>query len=251
MLSAIRYALRKALGIRSIIEIAKLSTVEAAAEEIERRGEKVNVSRISVMSGLNRREVTRILEGEEDKLDEDPYLPSRVIVAWEQTKRFCTKAGKPRVLSFGGEQSEFTELVRSVSKDVRPAAVLFELERMGVIEHSKQGIRLGSTERFHHKDPETGLDLLRQDTESLVEAVEENLFTKQQVRNLHLRTEFDNIEPAKLPEIKRWLREHGKHFHREVRDYLSKFDLDISPKKEVERGAKVVITAFSHTKTAV
>ena len=77
-----------------------------------------------------------------EKKEKIPVMISRVVAQWENDRRFLTQAGKPRVLSCDEDDSEFSELVRLVSKDLHPGTVLFELERSGIVERSKRGVRL-------------------------------------------------------------------------------------------------------------
>ena len=79
------------------MESAKVVFIELAALEIRNRGSEPNVSKLSVMTGLRRREVMRIWRDADEKTSSFGYI-SRVIGLWQQGKRFTTKAGKPRLL---------------------------------------------------------------------------------------------------------------------------------------------------------
>jgi hypothetical protein len=90
------------------------------------------------------------------------------------------------------------------------------------------------------------VQVLSDDIEDLATAVEQNLTSCNETPSVHLRTSYDNIDPAELPQIRRWLLEKGAAFHREVRSYLSLFDRDINP--SLPRGdgrARVVVSLFS------
>ena len=200
------------------------------------------------MTGMNRREVTRIYR-EGVSIESMPNLSRRVLNRWEQDERYLNKANKPKVLSYKGESSEFNQLVESVTKDMKPATMLFELERIGAVKRGKKTVRLVQSIAQHQGHADRGLDLLARDVDTLIHAVEENLFTPSDPRNLHLRTEFDNIYEEDVPKIKAWMRQQGALFHKRAREYLSRFDKDINRDFEKKGGARVVIGAFSWTET--
>lgn len=245
---ALRFCLKHAIGVHKLIELAKQALVEITAEAMHEAGEKINVSRISAATGLNRREVARIMR-QEQKLVELPHLASRVTNRWENDAEFTTSNGRPRVLSYRGKASEFHKLVSKVSKDLNPGTILKELERREAVTRLASGVKLVSGTNFHVATPTKGLELLAQDAATLIEAVEENLYSQQEVRNMHIRTDYDNILISRLPEVRAWIFEHGKNYHREVREFLSQYDKDVSPHAGPDEsgGGKVVVTSFSHT----
>jgi hypothetical protein len=135
-----------------------------------------------------------------------------------------------------------------VSKDMNPATMLFQLERLGMVKRTKFGLKLLKSPVVSFKsDPKRSLDLLAKNTVSLIRSHEENLFERVGVRNLNIRTEYDNIVRRDIPLIRQWLLEQGQAFHRRAREYLSAFDKDVSPDLAGEGGGRIVLTAFSWT----
>lgn len=239
-----KMCIRQSISIQELIELAKAAFIAAAADEIERNNQKVNVSRLSVMTGLHRRDVMRIYrEGDQSKAL--PGLASRVLAQWEQDERFHTKAGKPRVLSADGDQSEFAQLVAAVSTDVNFATVLFELERLGLVERAARGIKFIGKAQITSQDPAESFTLLARDAEDLLMSVDENVFSPRDEKNLHARTEYDNVAPEHLEEIRRWLLIEGAEFHRRARNFLSKYDRDVNPRLKTQGRARVVVGTFS------
>lgn len=248
----VRFCVRRSHSIQDFLEAAKAAFVHVAAEELERCEEKVNVSRISVLTGLYRKDVTRIYKDQEVGHAEPQSVLGRVIGQWRHDKSFTNKTGSPRVLTYKGENSEFRRLVQTVSKNINPGTVLFELERMGSVERTPNGVKLVRQMPGFGSDPRKGFELLSQDIQTLVDAVHDNLIAKSRPSNLHIRTEYDNISRKALPEIRRWLIDEGKIFHRRAREYLAKFDKDVNPELDetVPGGGKVVVNAFSFTSDA-
>ncbi|RMG43201.1 MAG: hypothetical protein D6719_04320 [Candidatus Dadabacteria bacterium] len=239
--------MRSSYPIQDFTSVAKRIFVQIAEEELKNAGEKVNVSRISVITGVYRDEARRILDSPPEPPSEASLL-ARVITQWRHDKRFRTSSGKPRVLSYRGSENQFKELVESVSKNINPGTVLFELKRLGAVEKTKKGIRLKWQVFGTDSDPSERFELLSRDWSTLLDAVTENATLNPIIPNLHIRTEFDNISKCHLAEIRIWLIEEGKRFHRRVRDYLSGYDLDITPELALtpeEAGGRVTVGTFS------
>ncbi len=235
-----KFCLRQALSVQQVVETAKVIAIELAKEDMERRGEKVNISRLSVMTGIRRREIRRILENPESE-PASGSLATRVVGQWENDARFRAKNNQPRALT----SEEFRELVALVSTDVNPTSILFELERTGAVERRDKVLRLKRTHYVPKGNPLEGFYVLAKDSDDLIAAVEENVFDAEGGANLHGRTEFDNIAREHITAIRKWLIAEGSEFHQKVRQYLSKFDLDINPTMGHQGGARVSLGTFS------
>jgi hypothetical protein len=176
---------------------------------------------------------------------ESVNLVSRVVTQWENSEEYLTKGGKPKTLSYEGEASEFSKLVKQVTKDIHFKGVLLQLERLNMVERTSHGLRLSAGAHDVRKDMEKGYHVLSQDLEDLSMAVEANMTLEDDLPNLHARTEFDNIFVDALPEIRQWLLKEGSSFHQRARTFLSQFDRDVNPHIRNEAGQKVVLTSFS------
>lgn len=238
------FCLRWSLTIQDLLESAKVVFIEVAAAEIQRQGKEPNVSRLSVMTGLRRREIMRLWRDGEEKSTSYGFI-TRVIGMWQQGKRYLTKGGEPRILTVDGENSEFNKLVKNISTDLHPGTVLFEMERLQLVRRTQDGLELIAGSYFPKSDPKESFAMLAQDTADLMQAAEENILGSKKRQNLHLTTDFDNIRIDDLPQIESWLLEEGKRIHERARTYLSKFDQSINPKKGAEAGARVVLGTFS------
>ncbi len=243
----VKLCLQNSIGVAEIHEIIKSCLVESSKEEIISNKEKLNTSRISVMTGLQRRDVTRLLE-DYSAPKESPTLVSRVIGQWENDRRFNTKSGIPKILTCEGSDSEFAKLVATVSKDVHHGTVLFELKRLGIVENTKAGIKLTKKTQNVSSDPRKAFQVVANDMADLITTTNSNLFDSEETPNLHARTEYDNVFREDIPEIREWLLKEGSEFHRKVREFLSQYDKDLNPHIKKQAGAKVSLSAFSTVK---
>ncbi|TCJ13033.1 hypothetical protein EZJ19_10735 [Parasulfuritortus cantonensis] len=127
--------------------LAKAVFVDVAARDFPSEGGAITDSRVSLLSGVHRREVKR-LRAESLQHQAPPpavSLGARVIARWCAENAFLDHrrrpAPLPRLASAGGEVS-FESLVAGVNKDIRPRAVLDEWLRLGVA-------RLDEDDRVH------------------------------------------------------------------------------------------------------
>lgn len=244
----VKFCMKGSHSLGEFLQVLKIVYVELAAEEMERSKQRISHSKLSIMTGVHRQDVKRIYEDGEVFTKKVPSLIPRIISTWESHADFTTKSNKPKVLRYDGESGEFAELVFFVSKNLHPGTILFELERTGMVSREGNKVRLThdlyrnatqEEDRFHH---------LALNVETLLNAAEENLFEEQPIRNVNLRTDFDNIFVERIPAIRAWLLEESKIFHKRVREFLSQYDKDVNPDPSSDTaGARVVLGTYSVT----
>jgi hypothetical protein len=145
MLPIARFLLKNGVGYREFTEISKLAFVQVASEDYGIRGRRTNMSRISIMTGLNRKEIRRIrdrIENEDWELDPSLSKPVSVLGEWFTSKNYLGPKGGPRALPYetkdGG--ASFSGLVREVGGDIPPGAMLTELIRAGCVKEVRAGV---------------------------------------------------------------------------------------------------------------
>lgn len=235
-----------------ILEALKAEYVEVAKENLEAQGFEVNASRLSAATGIGRREVSKALNSPIE-VTHQATMTARIVGAWEQSKQFKTKDGKLRPLKASGKDSEFFNLVESVTKDMNPYTLLFELERTKMIEWvDKETISLMKKVFIPSTSPETGFEILSVDLDDLTMAVDDNIFNNTTAPNLHLKTEYTNVRLSAVEEIRKWLVIEGSRFHSAMREFVAKFDIDINPTTdqktgvtEEKAGVRVALGTFS------
>ncbi len=224
----VRFCLKHSVNFQELEEILRKAYLEEASEEIIREGEKISDSRLSIITGLSRREVQRLRQSGLEA-QSSPGLIYKVIGLWQNNSKFLSGSKKPKPLSYGFEKSEFNKLVYMVSKDLNAATVLFELERVNAIKKEGELISLIAHSYIPKGDAALGFSILSKDLTELTEIVEENVFFKPALANLHLKTSYDRIRKNGVMEIKKWLLKEGHDFHARARAFISQFDQDVNP----------------------
>ncbi len=124
--------------IDEMMRAAFVSTAHAAHPGLP---EHRRASRVSAATGLNRREVNRLLARQQAVARQGasattPRSPAAMVFAhWRATPAYRTRAGAPRVLPRTGAAPSFESLAQEVTRDVHPRALLEELLRLNLATH--------------------------------------------------------------------------------------------------------------------
>ncbi len=118
--------------------------VDVVDKDFPLEDKKQTASRISLMSGVHRKDVRRLLgePAEETGPPKAVSVGARLIATWTGAPAYLDGRGKPRPLPRSVTDAAgvcFDSLVESIKrKDVRPRAVLDELERLGIVSIDEQ-----------------------------------------------------------------------------------------------------------------
>ncbi len=243
------FCMKRGVLIHEFEEAAKRVYLQVANKELQKTTHKINASRLSVATGIYRSEVVRLLDEHAAPEDTKPQgILSKVLSKWERDPRYQTRSGHPKTLTLTGSNDSFESLVADVSKHINHASVLFELKRNGAVEEQDDKLKLmRGTEKVGEHE-EAAFSLAAKDVGTLLDAIEYNVaFQSSGEGHMHYRTEYDNIPPSHLPEIRAWLVRQGQVLHRRLRSYLAQFDRDTSslPPSEEQGRVSVAVTSFS------
>ena len=174
-----RLLLRHNLPFGAFEELAKHVYVQVAMDEFGIPGKKPTLSRASILTGLTRKDVHRIVAEPEPARaasDEGYNRAARVLTGWARDAEFHGAHGGPRALAFQDGEASFAALVRRYSGDMPARAVLDELLRVGAV-------RMTDDERLelvtHAYVPQSGeaekLAILGADVADLITTIDHNL----------------------------------------------------------------------------
>lgn len=131
-----RLMLARGLSYATVHEQLKQMLVKAADEAHPELLPHRRVSRISTATGINRREVTRLIqalrEGEAAARPARRSLAAEVFTHWVSTDAYRDRSGAPITLPRSGRAPSFEALAREVTRDVHPRSILDELLRLGL-----------------------------------------------------------------------------------------------------------------------
>jgi len=143
--------LRSGVSYEQFSDACKLAFVQTASRRFGVRGRETNISRVAVMTGLSRKEVTRLktrLLEDQDVASQHAATPAAMVLAgWHTDADFVDDTGRPLVLPFDAEFPSLAALVTRYAGDVPPGAVRAELKRAQAVEEQADG-RLKVLKRY-------------------------------------------------------------------------------------------------------
>ena len=135
----VRVMLSQGITYPYLAELLKNLFVDVAESEFRLDNKPSTDSRISLMTGVHRKDVSRLrgeLQQATEAVPDVVSFGAELVAVWLGTPRYLREDGSPlplaRFASDGGEQS-FESLVAGVNSDIRSRVVLDEWLRLGVV----------------------------------------------------------------------------------------------------------------------
>ena len=223
----VRILLRNGMPSDALTELVRQTYVDVADQEFGIEGKRQTIARISVITGLNRKEVSR-LRGL-DPLDRDDAVwwnrAAHVLGSWLRDEAFLDRKGDPVDLAFSGDLPSFEALVKKHSGDMYPRSVADELLRLGAIEEVGGKLRMTKRGYVPAADPERIIDILGLDTAELMETIDHNLqATEDDERLFQLKVLSDNVPVEYLDEFNAYSRRLSRPVLEELSRWLAERD---------------------------
>ena len=231
----VRILLRNGIPFGVFAEIARWTYVDVAFAESGLPGRKLSHSRISILTGLSRKEVSR-LKDVDFPVDQEAFAKfnraARVIGGWVRNPRFSDFTGEPAALKFDGDDNSFSELVRSHAGDVPARAILDELVRVGTVEMSDEGsISLIQRAYVPNCGQAENIEILGTDVCDLLETIDYNLNPAHLDRRYQRKVSYDNIPEESVAKFRSLSSERAQLLLEEFDRFLSGQDRDLNPTK--------------------
>lgn len=224
----VRLLLRHQVPFGVFAELAKHVYVQSAMHDMTLPGRRPTLSRASVLTGLTRKDVQRIVAEEGPRApegDEGYNRAVRVLGGWARDAAFCAADGRPAPLHLTAGEASFAQLVRRHSGDMPMRAVLDELLRVGAVRLAEDGrVELLQAAYVPREGVVQKLGILGQDVADLVETIDHNLQHGDEAPRYQRKVMYRNFPADQarvfqqraagqaqqlLEEMDRWLAEHG------------------------------------------
>lgn len=227
----VRFLLRHGVSHAEFATWAKQAYVEEARVHFGIEGKSPTVSRMAVVTGINRKEVKRLLE-----------LPShiepgvskhnravRVVTGWLQDQEYHESNGETKTLEYGDAEDSFNQLVKRYGGDVPAKAVLDELERVGTVVVEGANVTLASKGYVPHKSQDAMLDVFATSASDLLDTLEHNLIDGSKKR-LQMSVAYDDVTTEGLTEFRKLSGKKAMTLLRELDKELAQHDRGANPK---------------------
>ncbi len=239
-LAACRWLLRPVVRImlqhgvmhRDFVELAKEIYVDVARKDYGLRGRPTNVSRTALLTGLDRKEVTRIKQalGRQNSVTESVHKQdriSRVLAGWHQDPDYLDDDGKPLELLLEGSTPSYGGLVSRYSGDVPAITILRELQRVKAVRvRGKNTVKvLRRNYRLDTAEPEA---LIRAGSvlADIGETVTHNLYhSPKKLSRFEARASNTNIANNVIPKYREFIYGESQKFLEKVDAWLSRHEV--------------------------
>lgn len=210
----VRLMLEHDIKYTMVLEELKRVYVTVANEEFKLANGEQTDSRITVLTGVHRKDVKRIRSEESGLITKEPRrlsLTSQLIALWLKNPDNLDQEGNPtplpRLMSNGGEHS-FEALVAHVSKDIRARPILDEWLNLGLVTLDEN-------------------DYVHLNMQAFIpnQNLEEKLFYLSMNVHDHLATAVNNVQANKPPFLERCIyynnltEENINTLHKAAREY--------------------------------
>lgn len=130
-----RLSVARGLPVAPVEELLRAAFVRAASAAHPGLPEHRKVSRIATTTGLNRREVTRLVQQQAAGASPRPHTSpaGQVFLQWRNQPAWRGADGQPLVLPRMGPAPSFEALAQQVTTDVHARSLLDELVRLGLV----------------------------------------------------------------------------------------------------------------------
>ena len=244
----VQLLVRNGLPHGALADIAKQVYVRVAAEEERIAGRKQTVSRMSLLTGLTRKEISRILKLPPAPAQETSaryHRASRVITGWIRDPRFLAADGQPRPLEMDGDGDTFAALVKAYSGDVPARAVLDELERVEAVRTAEEGhILLVARGYLPRAGEAEKLQILGTDVAGLIATIRHNLDPGAKGPFFQRKVFYDNLVGEALPQLRAMSAEQGQRLLETLDRWMAAHDREVHPELEGPSGRRAGIGIY-------
>lgn len=229
----IQLLIRNGVSYQVFCDEAKKVFIDVADRDFREPNKKQTTANITMLTGINRKEVSRQLkaaDGPDATQWEQTNRGARIVLAWSRDPDFLDHHGQPRALSVGSADSDFTQLVKKYGLDISAGAILNELQRIGAVSMTEEGrVALSSVTYIPHTGDHEKLWLLGMSGADLIRTFNHNLDHSGADAFVQRYVYFDNIPQQALTQIRNQSKKQGAMFVDQVEGWLRAYDRDANP----------------------
>lgn len=229
----VRLLLRQGIPYGVMADVVKQVYVDVAFREFGLPGRKQSVSRVSIITGLSRKEVARLRQL--DRWDDHDAVQqynraARVISAWVREPEFHDATGRPAPLPVDGDAASFSDLVRRYSGDMPVRAILDELLRVRAVEQLEDGrIRLLARSYVPVEGEVEKLEILGSDVADLIATIDWNLRCPPADAYYQRKVQYDNLPAEVMPTLHTLAGERAQALIEQLDLWMAGRDRDVNP----------------------
>jgi hypothetical protein len=230
----VRLMIRHNVPLATFVELVRHVYVTVSQEELALPGKKVTDSRISIVTGIPRKDIKKYLEVpdvQDTAVATEHNRAARVLTGWIQNTTYHNPdTGKPMDLPMDtndSQQPSFSHLVQHHSGGVPPKAVLDELLRIKAVRQLESGdLRLVSFGYIPSSDALEQVRVLSEEISDFLKSVDHNITHPLKDSFLQLSVRCNNLPEESLEQLRHLSGVKGRTLLQDMANECSKFDRD-------------------------
>ena len=240
----VKLLIKSGVMYRDFSEMAKALYVEVASAEYGLRGRPTNLSRVALLTGLDRKEVRRVrdsLTSKEDDRESPVDRLSRVLSGWHQDMDFLDSSRRPRALNERGDHPSFASLVEKYGGDIAPSTMLKELRRVGAVGLDAAGAII-PLRRFYMPSQTDASAMMRSGAvlADVGETVFHNLFREEDMQSwFEGRATNRQVAASAIPAFRAYLEKEAMVFLESIDQWLNDHEVQDDDQPTVRLGLGV------------
>lgn len=240
----IRMLLRNGIAHEALNEVIKKLYVEVAEKEFNIEGKKQSTSRISVLTGLSRKEVSRARTSKNldlSTMTQQFNRAARVISGWIKDPNFQDKSGQPLEL----DSDNFKMLVKQYSGDITAVAIADELLRVGAVKQTRSGqLKLVEHAYIPSNDTAEKYRILGTDVSDLIQTIDHNILTEPSSAFFQRKVSYDAIHQDSMPFLKSEISSQAQICLENMNELLAKHDSDTNKDLKVKGNRRIGVGIY-------
>jgi hypothetical protein len=241
----VRILLRYGISYKTFSDIAKRVFIDVASDDFALPAKKNTVSRVSVITGLTRRDVARLMADagpDDSKTREHHNRIRRLVAGWTNDKSYGDENGEALRLPIEGSETSFTTLVRTYGNDVPVRAALDELLRLGVVERTEDDhICLVTHAYIPAKGEIEKIEMLGSDVADLAAAIDHNLTSPPEKATFQRKVQYDDLPQEVIDKLRKSANQKGQRVLEQMDRLMRQHDRGITGDETKGTGRKRLV----------
>ena len=244
----VRVMIRFGFSYGTFSEVARSVFVEQAYQQLQREEQKATASAVAAVTGLSRKEVSRLANGDDAALVETEQKRNRaaqLMSGWSNDPDFSSE-GLPKKLSLAGDSDSFSELVRRYGSDVTSASMLALLTRNGAVESDGNNVWLLSEAYIPMGTPIERLEILGTDASELMTTIAHNIDATPDQRVFQRKVSVDQLSAEDVTDFRAFSDEQSQALLETYDAWLTNRARQSSSTDDVARNEAVSVGIYFH-----
>ncbi|MBX2809708.1 MAG: hypothetical protein KTR20_13870 [Cellvibrionaceae bacterium] len=229
----IRMLLQNGVTYKAFAQLIKALFVEAAENDYGINGRPTNITRIAILTGLDRKAIKQVkderLGEEEKKPEESTDRITRVLSGWHIDTDFVDDQQQPRALSLLDDAPNLRTLLLRYGGDVQPTAMLKELKRLNLVtEVEKNRWRAKARSYIYPGVSPQAISRSFLGISDVAANMHHNLYIANEKipKRFERRVTSVNFPQALVPDFHDFVHSEGQHFLEHLDAWLSAREID-------------------------